>query len=290
MLVKAVTSVIEQTFHEWEVIIVDDGSTDDTAEKIKRIAKYDQRIRYTFQRNAERSVARNNGIAQAKGKYICFLDSDDKFEPNRLQLMHDKIAASKYPEAVFYTAIRFYHREQEIFIKDPGPVTGNIFDFLYKAVIGTPQLCIHHSLLAKESFNPNLIIGEDFELLMRLAHLAPFKYLSEQATVIANEHGGRTADLSESYLKHIEMLSNVLKMHKSFFSDSRVPKKFMHDALLGLARSYATEKRIRKMNYTIFQACSYSLTYNLKEKIVLILLHNSIFIPFKLFYRRWLKK
>jgi glycosyltransferase involved in cell wall biosynthesis len=72
---KAIESVIDQLYNKWELIILDDGSTDNTKEIV--LSFNDDRIRYIYQENKERSAARNNGIRNAKGEYICFLDSDD---------------------------------------------------------------------------------------------------------------------------------------------------------------------------------------------------------------------
>ena len=77
LIKETIESVQKQTFSDWELIIVDDGSTDDTKSVVKSVD--DKRIQYVFQENAERSVARNNGFRHAKGQYICFLDSDDYY-------------------------------------------------------------------------------------------------------------------------------------------------------------------------------------------------------------------
>ena len=71
---KTIESVISQTYKNWECIIVDDGSTDKSAEKIKEYISKHSSIKYRYQKNQERCIARNNGIQNAKGKYIAFLD------------------------------------------------------------------------------------------------------------------------------------------------------------------------------------------------------------------------
>ena len=73
----SIKSVIEQTYQDWELIVVDDGSTDNTEDCIKNLMLKENRIKYIYQHNQERSQARNNGIKTAKYKWICFLDSDD---------------------------------------------------------------------------------------------------------------------------------------------------------------------------------------------------------------------
>lgn len=78
MLPKAIESVLAQTYPNWELIIVDDGSTDNTKELVANFIEKDGRIKYIYQENAERSAARNNGIKNAKGEYICFLEQNIK--------------------------------------------------------------------------------------------------------------------------------------------------------------------------------------------------------------------
>ncbi|MBO0698347.1 MAG: glycosyltransferase family 2 protein [Zavarzinella sp.] len=83
VVAEAVDSALAQTYPAVEVIVVDDGSTDDTRE---RLARYDGRIRYIQQENRGLSAARNTGIRAARGKYISLLDSDDAFHPRKLEL------------------------------------------------------------------------------------------------------------------------------------------------------------------------------------------------------------
>ena len=85
-LSKAIESIIVQRCEDWELIIVDDGSTDDTKKTVQEFLEKDSRIRYIFQENQERSAARNNGIKHANGDWICFLDSDDVYLTNHLEL------------------------------------------------------------------------------------------------------------------------------------------------------------------------------------------------------------
>jgi glycosyltransferase involved in cell wall biosynthesis len=101
---QAISSVVNQSFTDWELLIVDDGSTDNTKEVVCQF--FDDRIHYIYQENAERCAARNNGVALAKGAYICFLDSDDYFLPNRLSVLHKTINKIDYPKFVFFTGLK----------------------------------------------------------------------------------------------------------------------------------------------------------------------------------------
>lgn len=95
---KAVESVITQTFGNWELIVVDDGSTDGGGDVVRSFS--DNRIRFVKQDNAGVSVARNRGVAKSTAPYICFLDADDWWEPTFLEEMAKLIA--EYPDAGIY--------------------------------------------------------------------------------------------------------------------------------------------------------------------------------------------
>ena len=96
----AINSVIEQTYSSWELIIIDDGSTDNTKKVVSSFE--DKRIRYYFKENEEKSVARNLGIEKANGRYISFLDDDDYYHPQFLERFLSRILDSGSQEAAFY--------------------------------------------------------------------------------------------------------------------------------------------------------------------------------------------
>jgi glycosyltransferase involved in cell wall biosynthesis len=196
-LSKAVESILAQTFPDWELIIVDDGSTDNTSDVIDSFN--DQRIRYIYQQNAERSTARNNGIIHAKGKYICFLDSDDYYLPNHLMCFFDKIKETGEERAMYVTGI---------FEETPACLEKKaMFDQKYlhqplmcywENTILTPiSVCLHNEILKENKFIPEFNIWEDTHLWLRILAQFPFYYITDYTAVsVRHDNSGVIRDMA----------------------------------------------------------------------------------------------
>ncbi|HKP81864.1 MAG TPA: glycosyltransferase [Pyrinomonadaceae bacterium] len=94
-------SLQAQTFPNWECIVIDDGSTDDTAEVVARFMKTDSRIRFFRQSNRRQAAARNNGFTQMSGKYVQFLDADDLLESRKFERQVEYLEAHRDVEIVY---------------------------------------------------------------------------------------------------------------------------------------------------------------------------------------------
>ena len=92
---KAIESVYNQTYESWELIVVNDGSSDDTENICKNYASKDLRIKYISQSNSGSSNARNTGLKQINGNYVAFLDSDDWYDTRFLEMMIDKLQSNE---------------------------------------------------------------------------------------------------------------------------------------------------------------------------------------------------
>ncbi|MFM8431287.1 MAG: glycosyltransferase family 2 protein [Bacteroidota bacterium] len=99
-LPRLIQSMKIQTFADFEILIIDDGSTDNTLKILNDISKDEVRLRFIHQENMERGAARNNGISNAKGRYVVFVDSDDTFDANHLELLHQNIIRLDFPDFI----------------------------------------------------------------------------------------------------------------------------------------------------------------------------------------------
>jgi len=104
---ETLISVQCQTFTRWECIIIDDGSTDDTAEVVASIAHRDPRVRYLLQANRRQAAAKNTGLANARGEYVQFLDADDLIESRKLE--RQVAYLEEHPEVdIVYGGVRYF--------------------------------------------------------------------------------------------------------------------------------------------------------------------------------------
>lgn len=106
-LARCIESIVNQTYHNLEIILVDDGSVDQSLKICEQYAKNDTRIKIIYQHNQGVSVARNNGISHANGEYVCFVDADDFVSEDYCQNLVELIKRDKSDIAV--TTYNFYH-------------------------------------------------------------------------------------------------------------------------------------------------------------------------------------
>lgn len=178
-LSKAIQSVLSQTFTDYELIIVDDGSKDDSAEIAAKAIESRPNCRLIKQENAGVSVARNNGVAASQGEYLCFLDADDWWAPTFLEEMAKLIA--EFPVAGIYGTNYTIVNESKGKTRvspigvEQGFERGYInYCQVYAKTMAMPlwtgAICIPREVYEEtQGFNPQLKMGEDFDLWIRIA-------------------------------------------------------------------------------------------------------------------------
>jgi glycosyltransferase involved in cell wall biosynthesis len=187
-LSQTIQSVLDQSFQDWECIVVDDGSTDNTAEVVNAFRENDHRIIYLHQENAERCIARNNGIVHSNGKYICFLDSDDLFLPNHLEVLHTEIKKMNEPTALFFTNA-FDQNDVKVLSDRNCPDIGicSVQDYILQYTFNPARVAVHSSIMKEEQFDPQIPGLEDLDLWLRISLFFPILQI-KQRTIIYNLH------------------------------------------------------------------------------------------------------
>jgi len=168
---EAIQSVLNQTFQDFELIIVDDGSTDLTSQLCKKFLS--NNVFYIFQNNKGLAVARNTGILNSKGSYICFLDDDDIWEYCKLEKQYNffKNISDSQVGMVFTSIILIDEKGKEI-NSISHYADGNIFnDLLFNNIIDAPSsVMIKKEVFSKVGlFREEMKYVEDYELWLRIA-------------------------------------------------------------------------------------------------------------------------
>lgn len=178
-LSKSISSVVEQSFEDWELIVVDDGSTDDTKTCVECFS--DMRIKYVYQENMERSAARNNGIDHATGTYILFLDSDDTLQPDMLMILHASICQNGQLVAVFGTTLVYEENNRNTSLW-----TGaNAPDLLNAKVVIPVSQCAHRDCFVTNRFDTRFTLWEDTHVWLRILQQFPVLSVPEACIRVA---------------------------------------------------------------------------------------------------------
>ena len=168
---KTVKSVQKQTFSDLEIIVINDGSTDRTLELLQSIT--DQRLKIFSYKNGGLPVARNRGISHARGEFISFIDADDLWTPDKLELQ--LAALQQHPEAgVAYSWNSYFMdgQEESVFPYDPVFFEGNVYDkLLVNNIVGNGSniLVRRKAIESVGEFEPTLKSCEDWDFYIRLA-------------------------------------------------------------------------------------------------------------------------
>ena len=209
---EAVHSVLRQTYKEIEIILIDDGSTENV-NPIKKIVN--SSVVYFHQDKKGPSVARNMGIKIARGKYVAFLDSDDLFLPEKIEIQLDYM--KKNPE------ICLSHTSYERIDLDgnyienvsSGFFTGNVYpEIILSCPIATPTVMVQREILICEKFNANVSIGEDVILWSQIAKQGKILGIDKPLSKV-RMHRFCTATVRErSLIGKVNIIEHIIRFDK----------------------------------------------------------------------------
>lgn len=219
-LSKCIESVISQnTTLEYELIIVDDGSTDCSLEICRSYKKKSSRIRIITQDNAGVSMARNAGIEMASGDYVMFLDSDDWLEKGALQIIEQEVKESR-PDILVY-GIKFLQGEKVTYISELERMCSlskeesiSLILEIYRrgAIASSVNKVYRKSLLGAKPFEPNIKYGEDLRFNLRIFLQATRLSVIPNALYVYNKHDNSLTTTLDS-----RQIQEMLQLHNKSY-------------------------------------------------------------------------
>jgi glycosyltransferase involved in cell wall biosynthesis len=211
-------SVLNQSYQNFEIMVVDDGSTDHTADIIQSISS--DKIHYFQKKNGERGAARNFGILKAQGDYITFLDSDDVLYPNHFAEATRLITENQNP-AIVHLGYEMKTPEGNILSQNnqrKGNLNERLLDGNHLSCAG---VFVKNEVIKANLFNEDRAMAgsEDWELWLRLAAQFPIIYSNTITSAIINHENRSVLNIDEQKLvKRLYLVSEYLQKDATFIA------------------------------------------------------------------------
>ena len=228
-ILRAVNSVLDQTYQHFEIIVVDDGSTDGGGDLINEIQ--DPRIKLIHQENSGASTARNHGVLEAKTDYIAFLDADDEWKPELLSTF--KKLVNSYPDSSFFAqSYIYFHNGQNIIPSSLGKIprnwTGYLDNYIELASEFPPffssSVCIQKDLLIKSGgFPEGVSIVEDISMWLKLFFETRISFCHSLNSIY---HHGETNNITLNQKIKFSYFESLLEQ---YLSNSAITAKIKKD-------------------------------------------------------------
>lgn len=213
-IARAIDSALQQTYKNIEIIVVDDGSTDNTAKIVKSYSE--SIILYRYQRNQGIGAPRNNGIAISKGEYVTFLDADDCYLPEKVEKLVDFFCQNPSYSIAYGNVLHFFSQNPNKFyrLKYTG-YTGDVLERLLKGTfININSIMISRDLFEKNgiTFTGKRYCPEDYELYLQFALLGyRFGYIDSDLAIVEIRSDSTTSMDVQAIVKRntIEIIQKV---------------------------------------------------------------------------------
>ncbi len=259
ILKRAINSIVAQTFQNWELIVVDDCSTDNTFDVVNSFMVNNERIRYhKLESNSGANAARNRGIKLANADILSFLDSDDEMHPLNLEKQHEKFSLSP-GLSLCYTGVDYYSgstKVSEVHQRMQGSLEKYLFTNLKGLGSSTSGFAIRKEVMEKTGgFDESMASQQDLDLLVRVARFYTIDYIEGCNTKMYLNSDNRISDNPESVIKGEEQF---LQKHELRIRELGL----YHHVSRKLARKYALySKDLKKAYSMLLSSIRYRPTY-----------------------------
>ena len=217
-LSETIESVLKQTYKSFEYLLIDDCSTDNSASIIKEFEEKDSRVRYIkLSENSGAAVARNRGLEEAKGRYVAFVDSDDKWYPEKLERQLDFMENNH--KAFTYTNYEHITEEGEVLSSPKLPDKLNYSGLLKNTAIACSTVVIDRQIIGDFRM-PLVRKGQDTATWLQILRNHDYAYLVDE---ILNQYRGREGSLSSNKIGALKRTWNTyrnlekLPLHKAIY-------------------------------------------------------------------------
>jgi glycosyltransferase involved in cell wall biosynthesis len=218
LAIRSIQSALNQTYERIEVIVIDDGSTDDIR-AITTATLEEPRLRYIRQHNRGAGAARNIGIAESTGEYIAFLDSDDYFLSNKLEIQLKAMTETKL-EFSHTSYVKYWEPDGSMTVIDSGTFAGKVYPAILSACpIACPTVVITREMLGRARFPENLHPGEDVLLWVEVAAKGPVLGIRKPLTVVS-------ANPTSNAYNPVNEVIGLLNIATSIFKDPNHRKNY----------------------------------------------------------------
>lgn len=276
-IIRAVNSVQNQLFQDWELLVVDDGSKDNTAQLVRSVCSKDNRVKYFYQENAERSTARNYGVSKSSGKYICFLDSDDTYSDNHLKMLNEAITENRNQNFIYIVKSTILNVSY-IKVGESDIHNGNSdYETIVLNTITPGQFCVPRELLDKEKFDTSIRISEDTDLLFRIARWAKLKILNQHThEYLQHDDNSVNPKKYNAYAERYKTLEKIFAYPEAIHISKKLRRKILSDCFLGIQRFYSAKREFFKARVIMIWSIIKYPDIRLKEKIYLVLFPKKV--------------
>lgn len=281
---RAIKSVLDQTYKDLEIIIVDDGSKDNTEDIVKNFKN--NKIRYIkHKKNKGASAARNTGVKASRGEYIAFQDSDDEWFPDKLEKQIKAFNTSSPGVGVVYSGFYKVEGDKKIYVPNDDRFTykeGNIHGELLKGnFVGTPAVLIKKECFEKVKYFDEYIPAlEDWELWIEISKHYHFKYIDEP--LLNSYSTPNSVNLNQkNMLKAREI---ILKNHLNDFNKN---KKVLSEHYFYIAVELCSNDDFKDgRDYLIKALKANYLNTNAALRLVILLLGQKVYVKFRYIYKK----
>ncbi|MGA2159075.1 MAG: glycosyltransferase family 2 protein [Dehalococcoidia bacterium] len=239
---RAINSVLAQTYQNFEIVVVDDGSIDNTHQVV--INFHDERVRYIrHEINMGVAAARNTGLRASVGEYIAFLDSDDEWRPAKLEKQIDAMTKATPDVGVVYTATEVAVGNQHQYL----PLVTYPNNVAFKTVLAgkfptTSTLLVRKECLLEIGlFDEEFRCGEDWDFMIRLSKRYGFKSVPEALTIYHR--------IADSITNRKSIIAGFKKILSKYFDDLRNNKAISCQVYIGLGHNLCMDGNMKEGRY-----------------------------------------